>query len=176
MAKKFFEIDAENKKFVFTKKNFEELFVENSAVNKAFKAAMALGCYEGYVPVEGKKNQNPDRNTAAQQFNEAGVITWLKENKPDYIAKWNAMKAVRQADNSKYSFMVRKNVFLFDNEGARTYCGMKEETSADYALTARGQALEDAVSTWIKNNPKKVENWIKEFKADIEKEREVKED
>lgn len=176
MAKKFFEIDAENKKFVFTKKNFEELFVENSAVNKAFKAAMALGCYEGYIPVVGKKKQNEDRNTAAQQFNEDGVITWLKENNPDYIADWYAMKAVRQADDSKYSFMVRKNVFLFENKGARTYCGMKAATSAEYALTARGTILKDAVATWKKNNPKKVENWIKEFKADIEKEREVKED
>lgn len=176
MAKKFFEIDAENKKFVFTKKNFEELFVENSAVNKAFKAAMALGCYEGYVPVEKNKNQNPDRNTAAQQFNEEGVKTWLKENNPGYIADWYAMKEVRQADDSKYSFMVRKNVFLFENEGARAYCGMKEKTSAEYALTARGKILKDAVATWKNNNPKKVEKWIKDFQADIKKEREVKED
>lgn len=173
MAKKFFEIDAENKKFVFTKKNFEELFVENSAVNKAFKAAMALGCYEGYVPVEGKKKQNEDRNTAAQQFNEDGVITWLKENKPDYIADWYAMKEVRQADDSKYSFMVRKNVFLFENEGARAYCGMKEKTSANYELTVRGKMLKDAVATWKKNNPKKVEKWVKDFKAAIEEERKV---
>lgn len=173
MAKKFFEIDAENKKFVFTKKNFEELFVENSPVNKAFKAAMALGCYEGYVPVEGKKNQNPDRNTAAQQFTEAGVITWLKENNPDYIAKWKAMKEVKQADNSKYSFMVRKNVFLFDNEGARLYCGMKEKTSAEYELTGNGKALESAVSTWMTNNEKKVEKWKKDFRKDIEEERKV---
>ena len=55
MARKFFEVNVENKQFIFTKKNYEELFIEGSAVNKAFKAAMALGCYEGYIPVEGKK-------------------------------------------------------------------------------------------------------------------------
>lgn len=168
--KKYFVVDAENKKFVFTKKNFEELFVENSPVNKAFKAAMSLGCYEGYVPIEGKKKQNPNRNTAAQQFNEAGVITWVKNNAPDYIVEWNAMEEMRQADNSKYPFMVRKNVFLYDNESARLYCGMKEETSEAYELTTRGKALKDAIPTWIKNNPKKVEKWKQ---AENEQERKV---
>lgn len=173
MARKFFEVNVENKQFIFTKKNYEELFIEGSAVNKAFKAAMALGCYEGYIPVEGKKKQNEDRNTAAQQFNEAGVISWLKENNPDYIANWYAMKEVRQADDSKYSFMVRKNVFLFENEGARLYCGMKEETSSHYRLTDTGKILKEAISTWMKNNQMKVEKWKKDFNDEIEKERKV---
>lgn len=173
MARKFFEVNAENKQFIFTKKNYEELFIEGSAVNKAFKAAMALGCYEGYIPVEGKKKQNEDRNTAAQQFNEAGVISWLKENRPDYIADWYAMKEVRQADDSKYSFMVRKNVFLYENKGARLYCGMKEETSSHYRLTDTGKILKEAISIWMTNNQMKVEKWKKDFNDEIEKERKV---
>lgn len=149
MSKKFFEIDPEHKTFIFTRKNFEELFIENSPANKAFKAAMSLGCYEGYIPVEGKKRQNPNRNTAAQRFNDDGVLSWLKDNAPSYIPKWEAMKELRRPNNSKYPFMIRKNVFLFDNPEARAFCGMSAETCDNYTLTKSGTTLNDAVSKRI---------------------------
>lgn len=63
-----FEIDAKSKTFRFNTKNYQELFKENSEVNAAFKAAMALGCYDGYVPVVVRKNYFLYENPEARIF------------------------------------------------------------------------------------------------------------
>lgn len=141
---KFFEIDAKNKTFIFSHKKFQDLFVEGTEVNEAFRAAMALGCYEGFTPVERprKSKQKPkkERNTATQAFTEKGVIEWLQIHDKDWLDTWEALSYLKKADGDKYPFMVRKNYFLFYHEEARAYVGM--DPKAEYVLTALGKALE----------------------------------
>lgn len=148
MAKMYFEINAEKKQFVFSEKNYKKLFEEGSAVNKAFKAAMALGCYEGFTPVQAESEKK-----ATKGFNEAGVISWIELNNPEYMATWEAMKKVKTASNEEFGFMVRKNLFLFDNPAARVYAGMddkkikktKEHEAGVYTLTPNAIILQGAV-------------------------------
>ena len=140
---KFFEIDAKNKTFIFSHKKFQDLFVEGSEVNEAFKAAMALGCYEGFTPVERprKSQQKPkkERNTATQAFTEKGVSIWLEKHNKEWLQIWEAIGFLTKADGDKYPFMVRKNYFLFHNPKAREYVGM--DPAVEYELTALGKAL-----------------------------------
>lgn len=148
--KKYFEIDNKTKTFVFGPRTFQDLFVEDSDVNKAFKAAMALGCYEGYTPVQKPYNVKEDRNTDTQSFTCEGVVAWLTDNNPDWLKKWKASETVRMANNQKFPFMVRKNYFLFENPEARIYCGMKPDTAdKKYELRAKGKALKRAVEARI---------------------------
>ena len=143
-----FEIDAKSKTFRFNTRNYQELFKENSEVNAAFKAAMALGCYEGYVPVVVKRVENPDRNTATQTFTEQGVEKWLQDNNPGWIPVWKVAKEVLAADAKKFPFMVRKTYFLYENPEARIFCGMAADRN--YELKPLGHFLKQAVDARIK--------------------------
>lgn len=140
---KYFVIDDDSKTFIFGPRFFQELFVENSAVNKAYRAAMALGCYDDYKPVMKPMRINPARNTATQHFTVDGVRAWLQDNNPDWLHKWDLSKAVRTADNHEFSFMVRKSYFLYENPAARTFCGMAPDR--DYKLKPSALALKTAV-------------------------------
>lgn len=144
---KYFEIDDDSKTFVFGPRFYQDLFKENSEVNKAFKAAMALGCYDGYKPVQRPFAINPDRNVHTQNFTEKGVETWIEDNNPAWLVKWNAAKVVKTADNKKFAFMVRKSYFLYENPAARIFCGMKEDK--EYALRLSAKALKAAVEARI---------------------------
>lgn len=151
-TKKYFEIDHNSKTFIFGARTYPELFVEDSEVNRAFKAAMALGCYEGYTPVQKPMASKKDRSTAAQAFTEIGAELWIKDNNPEYMKRWETMKEVRKADGGKYAFMVRKNLFLYENEAARTYCGIKpRKDGKPYQLNAMGAALRMAVEARLKS-------------------------
>ena len=145
MAKftKYFTIDDESKTFLFGPRYFQDLFVEKSPVQKAFKPAMALGCYDDYKPAMRPMKINPKRNTSTQQFTKDGVVVWLHDNNPEWLAKWDASDEVRTPDNKKYSFMIRKNYFLFENPAARVYCGMDKDR--EYKLNASAVALRAAV-------------------------------
>lgn len=147
--KRFFEIDRQNKTFIFPQKFYKELFVNGSEVNEAFKAAMALGCYEGYVPVEKPIADVDKRNTAIQQFTAAGVEEWIKVNNPDWLQKWQLCGQVVMMNNEKFSFMVRKNYFLFENPAARAYCGMKPKANKAYELKPNAVVLRSAVEAKI---------------------------
>lgn len=138
-----FEIDDKSKTFRFNTKNYQELFKENSEVNAAFRAAIALGCYDGYTPVLVKRVENPDRNTATQNFTEKGVEKWLQDNNPEWIEKWQLSGQVLAADAKPFPFMVRKNYFLYENEAARIFCGMNPEK--EYKLKPLGSFLKQAV-------------------------------
>ena len=154
---KYFVIDDDSKTFVFGPRFFQDLFKENSAVNKAYKAAMALGCYDDYKPVMKPTQVNPARNTATQHFTVEGVKAWLQDNNPDWLHKWELSKAVRTADNHEFSFMVRKSYFLYENPTARTFCGMAADR--DYKLKPSAIALKAAVEARLaaeaKNKPAK---------------------
>lgn len=150
-TKKYFEIDHNTKTFIFGARTYPELFVEDSEVNRAFKAAMALGCYEGYTPVQKPFATKKDRSTAAQSFTEIGAELWIKDNRPEYLARWDIMKDVRKADGGKYAFMVRKNLFLYENQAAREYCGIKpRKDGKPYQLNPLGKALLMAVEARTK--------------------------
>lgn len=70
----------------------------------------------------------------------------------DYMKRWEAMKQVRRADGGKYAFMVRKNLFLYENEAARTYCGIKpRKDGKPYQLNPLGAALKMATDARMKN-------------------------
>lgn len=152
---KLFTIDTEHKTFVFNHNNYQELFVDGSEVNRAFKAAMALGCYDGFVPVEHKRIENPDRNTKTQQWSEKGVEEWITAHNPDYLPRWEAMKKARTTDAHKFPFMVRKNLFLFENEPARRFCHTREDEEHPYKLKKNAETLLMAVETIIKRQGKK---------------------
>ena len=144
-TKKYFDIDHDTKTFIFGARTYPLLFVEDSPVNKAFKAAMALGCYDDYKPVQKPFAVKKDRVTATQAFTEAGAELWIKDNNPEYLKRWEAMKEARMADGGKYAFMVRKNLFLYENEEARTYCGVKpRKDGKPYQLNPLGKALKMA--------------------------------
>lgn len=154
---KYFIIDDDSKTFVFGPRFFQDLFKENSPVNKAYKAAMALGCYDDYKPVMKPTQVNPARNTATQHFTVEGVKAWLQDNNPEWLHKWDLSKAVRTADNHEFSFMVRKSYFLYENPAARTFCGMAADR--DYKLKPSALALKAAVEARLaseaKNKPAK---------------------
>ena len=152
---KYFVIDDDSKTFIFGPRHFQELFVENSAVNKAYKAAVALGCYADYKPVTRGTDVNPARNVATQNFTEDGVVAWLTDNAPEWLKKWETAKAVRTADNKKFQFMVRKNYFLYENPAARAFCGMIENPKKPYQLRKSGQALKQAVEVRLAADGKK---------------------
>lgn len=153
-VKKFFEVDRQHKTFVFSHKDYQELFVEGSEVNKAFKSAMALGCYDGYVPVEKERTTNPDRNTSTQAWSEAGVISWIKLNNPDYLPRWEAMGKVKDTHGKKYPFMVRKNLFLFENAAARIFCRIKETKEKPYELKPAAASLKTLVDKQLEVDAK----------------------
>ena len=142
---KYFFIDDDSKTFVFGPRHYQELFIENSPVNKAYKAAMALGCYADYKPVRRETDVNPARNVATQNFTEDGVVAWLTDNNPEWLEKWKAAKEVKTADNKQFPFMVRKNYFLSENPAAREFCGMIEKPNKPYELRQSGKALKQAV-------------------------------
>ena len=145
MSKRYFDVDRKNKTFIFPQKHYKELFVPGSEVNEAFKAAMALGCYEGFIPVEKPIALNEKRSTAIQKFTIAGVETWIRENAPEWMEKWEASGKVVMMSNEPFPFMVRKNYFLFENPAARAYCGMIENPAKPYALKPNAVALRQAV-------------------------------
>lgn len=159
---KYFTIDNENKTFIFGPRFYQDLFVDGSPVNKAYKAAMALGCYNDYKPVMRPMNINPNRNTATQHFTVDGVETWLKDNNPDWLRKWRVSGEVKTADNKKYSFMVRKSYFLHENPKARVYCGMPD--NPEYTLKASATALKSAVEARIERENKEEQEKKKEAK------------
>ena len=143
-----FEIDDKSKTFRFNAKNYQELFKENSEVNTAFKAAIALGCYDGYTPVLVKRVENPDRNTATQNFTSEGVEKWLAVNNPEWFPVWEITREVLAADAKPFPFMVRKNYFLHENAAARLFCGMAADRN--YELKPLGHFLKQAVEAKIK--------------------------
>ena len=147
-----FEIDTKNKTFIFSPKNYQDLFIEGTTVNEAFKAAMALGCYDGYTPILQKREENPDRNTMTQNFTEAGVEEWLTINAPEWMEKWEMAKEVRTAGNEKFPFMVRKNYFLSENPLARAFCGMNPDR--EYKLRPLGTFLKQAVEAKLAKKAK----------------------
>ena len=151
-VKKFFEVDRQHKTFVFTHKDYQELFIDGSEVNKAFKAAMALGCYDGYVPVEKERTLNPDRNTSTQSWSEAGVKWWIELNNPDYLATWEAMGKVRDTHGNKFPFMVKKNLFLYENAAARAFCRIKESKDKPYELKPAATALKTLVAKQLEKD------------------------
>ena len=125
-----FTIDKEKKEFVFTSKHYQALFNETSEEYKAFKAAMALGCYEGYVPVEKKpasKKKKSAIKSARKDFTEGMIVEWLKKHNPEWVEVWKAAKEVKAADGNKFSFMTLRNYFLYCNPEARAFCGIDEE-------------------------------------------------
>ena len=144
-AKRYFDIDREQKTFVFTHKNFQELYNENSEVYKAFKATLALGCYDGYIPVEKERTIKVDRNTAAQGWTEKGIIHWIELNNSSYLPIWKAMKEVTNIQGNAFPFMVKKNLFLYDNPAARKLCGIKEDENNPYKLQPSAAALNSLV-------------------------------
>lgn len=154
MGKRYFEIDRQNKTFIFPQKFYKELFVNGSEVNEAFKAAMALGCYEGYVPVEKPINNQAGRNTAIQGFTTKGVEEWISVNNPEWLKKWEMSGKVLMMNGAKFSFMVRKNYFLFENQAARAYIGMSEKSIKDYKLKPNGVVLRSAVEAKIAQEEK----------------------
>lgn len=155
MAKKYFDVDVEKKVLVLTEKNYAEMTIPGSEVYKAIKAALEF--YPGYVPVRketkkaNKKNQPAkEKNTKAQAFTADGIIEWIIEHKPTYYPCWMAMAEMKQAGGSKWPFMVRKNVFLFENPDARSFCGIN---NPDYELTENGRILKDEIENWLNNRP-----------------------
>lgn len=159
--KRFFEIDNENKWFVFPTKYYEELFSEeDNEVRKQLRAVMALGFYDGYVPVEKKRKKSENRNTSVHRVKEKGIVEWLEKHNPDWKKKWDISGTVRQADGTKFPFMVRKSYFLKENPDAREYCGVKEtnttpdknENENENRLPAKWKILQREVEKTIANN------------------------
>lgn len=145
MAKnQIFKIDLKNKTFIFSHKHYQELFVEGSEANAAFHAAMNLGCYDGFVPVEDTK-EPVNKNRETQKWTEDGVITFIKANCPDYLPRWEAMKKARTAANKPFMFMIRKNLFLYENADARKFCRVKDTEEEPYKMTENAEILKTVV-------------------------------
>jgi len=143
-APSLFEIDLKNKTFVFSHKNYQALFVEGSPVNVAFHAAMNLGCYNGFVPVEAPQ-EKIEKNTVTQQWTEKGVISFIETTCPEYLPRWELMKQARNAANKPFMFMIRKNLFLFENAEARKFCRVKDTAEAPYKLLPNAETLRSIV-------------------------------
>lgn len=143
-AQPLFQVDLKNKTFVFSHKNYQALFVEGSEVNTAFHAAMNLGCYSGFVPVE-EVQEKPEKNTVTQQWTEEGVLSFIKTTCPDYLPRWELMKQARNTANKPFVFMIRKNLFLYENMEARKFCRVKDTAEAPYKLGANAETLQSIV-------------------------------
>ena len=143
-APSLFEIDLKNKTFVFSHKNYQALFVEGSEVNSAFRAAMNLGCYNGFVPVE-EAQEKIEKNTVTQQWTEKGVLSFIATSCPEYLPRWELMKKARNAANKPFMFMVRKNLFLYENEEARKFCRVKDTKEEPYKLGENAETLQSIV-------------------------------
>ena len=139
-----FEIDLKNKTFVFSHKNYQALFVEGSPVNVAFHAAMNLGCYSGFVPVEAPQ-ERIEKNTVTQQWTEKGVLSFIETTCPEYLPRWELMKKARNASNKPFMFMVRKNLFLYENAEARKFCRVIDTADKPYKLLPNGETLRSIV-------------------------------
>ena len=148
MSKKkvFFEVDRKNKTFVFSQRYWDDIYNPDSEVYKALHAAMALGCYDGYIPVI-KERKATERNTSIQSWNEEGIEAWIKKNNKDYLARWKEMKEQTDTQNKKFPFMVRKNLFLYENEAARRFCHLKEDKDNPYTLGEKAEMLKVALET-----------------------------
>lgn len=151
-APSLFVVDLKNKTFVFSHKNYQALFVEGSEVNTAFRAAMNLGCYSGFVPVE-EAQEKVEKNTVTQQWTEQGVLSFISTTCPEYLPRWELMKQARNAANKPFMFMIRKNLFLFENQEARKFCRVKDTAEAPYKLVANAETLRSIIDRMEAQTP-----------------------
>ena len=151
-ASPLFEVDLKNRTFVFSHKNYQELFKEGSAVNTAFRAAMNLGCYNGFVPVEATQ-EKAERNSVTQQWTEKGVVSFIKTTCPEYLPRWELMKKARNTQNKAFAFMIRKNLFLYENQAARAFCRVKDTEEQPYQLGANAATLRAVVDRMESQQP-----------------------
>lgn len=127
----FFTIDLDEKVFVMTKKVFAELANPNSEVAKAVKSYKSLGY--NYTPVCRQRNAP----NAAQKMTIETIERWIKDNFPNYMPIWEASGAVLDETGRKFSTVIRRAVFLYENVEARKDFGVGDYQRTDEDASKR---------------------------------------
>lgn len=124
----YFTINLVDKTFEMTKKTFAELSNPNSDVSKAIKNYKAMGY--NFMPVCRQRDPQK-RSTAAQRLTVASIETWIEENYPNYLEIWKTSGEVLDETGKKFSPVVRRAVFLYENVEARKDYGVGDYHEAD---------------------------------------------
>ena len=124
----FFTIDLDEKVFVMTKKVFTELANPNSEVSKAVKNYKSNGY--NFKPV-CRQREEQNRSTSAQSLTNKAIEKWIEDNYPNYMPIWKKSGEVLDEKGKKFSPMVRRAVFLYENVEARKDYGIGDYSETD---------------------------------------------
>ena len=124
----YFTINLADKTFEMTKKTFAELANPNSEVSKAVKNYKSMGY--NFTPVCRQRDPQK-RSTAAQRLKIETIEKWIEDNFPNYMPIWEMSGEVKDADGKKFSAMVRRAVFLYENVEARKDFGVGDYYETD---------------------------------------------
>ena len=83
-----------------------------------------------YTPVCRQRDPQK-RSTAAQRLKVETIEKWIKDNFPNYMPIWEESGKVLDADGKKFSAMVRRAVFLYENVEARKDFGVGDYHETD---------------------------------------------